>query len=366
MDAHRALRGGYKALRNQPTLASNDVAQALIMSASGTLLIFAALGISVGAIVAMPGVLLGAGMQVPRPIHGHDLVSPPWTGYRQAWHDWNQQTLKCMRALCSYMAFAARRDMAVHNILLMCWFTQQPFRDRVFWKGPGIDMEPPHDLDREASVESEGEAPHVPREGSPPRGPPPPLPIQALQVPSQTASVALCDALGLSCPAVTHLPWNWNELEAVTIHVRPMPASDRFHPNLIHCGESADEVPSSASGSGTTMERRTNRSLRPARATREEMDRAMTDQDWNAILEELNLHDARDLELPDNEEDERSAWEITSRTLSSATAQPVLWPARRSTTMETTGRPKPKAKPRALRKCEAYLIEPRRGRDTEE
>ncbi|CAE7752443.1 unnamed protein product [Symbiodinium sp. CCMP2456] len=241
---------------------------------------------------------------------------------------------------------------------LLLWFTQQ--RD-----GSHGGVQEPPNMER-CPEESEDEPTHDPRPGSPPRGPPPPLPIQALQVPSQAASVALCDALGLNCQAVTHLPWDWSTQTAIAIHVRPMTPAERLHPNLIFCGESAEtEAPAvvgrpAASHDARASSMTSGATEGAARATPAELRAALPDPEWDDLMAELEL------DQPEGDMihagDEAVRWAMTSSTLSSATAPPVPTPASGSTSPSPRSG-KAKAKPRAQtprathRKREAYLAQ---------
>ena len=93
-----------------------------------------------------------------------------------------------------------------------------------------------------------------------PRAPATPLPrpIQDLRSVSWRVSGVVADALRMEGNTrlrriVTHVPWGFEQIRSLSIHLHIMPPSDRLHPNLLH-HDSSDEEEAEVRGSSRNVE----------------------------------------------------------------------------------------------------------------
>ncbi|CAE7223016.1 unnamed protein product [Symbiodinium sp. CCMP2456] len=113
-----------------------------------------------------------------------------------------------------------------------------------------------------ADMESSDESTAPTGTRSPPRGPPPPQPIQVLAPLSHRLSSAIGQALresGLDPQWImTHVPFDWQQFTSVTVRVEHLRHNDQEHPNILFVGDDCDtigpEAPSSSAAIAEQME----------------------------------------------------------------------------------------------------------------
>ncbi|CAE7758405.1 unnamed protein product [Symbiodinium sp. CCMP2456] len=193
---------------------------------------------------------------------------------------------------------------------------------------------------------------------SPPRGPPPPQPIQVIGEASLSISVAVGSTIqflgGGLREILTHLPSDWRTQEGMVVELRSLLPSDRFHPHMMWIGEGTPQSalypaggPSTTPmpGAALATEERED-PTGEARATDEEMTDAVQALEADGSLDELLMDIPRGVEVEMARASSGSSGSGRASTWHGSSAPPPPTPATTTGTRETNASTKPRAKPR--------------------